>query len=267
MRILFIADIIGKPGREVVKNILPQIMEEENIQFVIANCENAAGGFGLTPKISREVFSIGVNVITMGNHVWARKEISEIIEEENILRPANFPSEVPGKGWAIIQASNGTKVGIINLMGRVYMSTLECPFRTADAIIEKISKQTKIIVVDMHAEITSEKVAMGWYLNGKVSAVIGTHTHVPTADERILPQGTAYITDIGMTGPLDSIIGIKKEIILKRYLTQMPIRFEVAKDDLVFAGAVVEIDEKTGKAKSIRRIVRPFEGIVEESEE
>ena len=267
MRILFIADIIGKPGREVVKNILPKIVEKENIQFVVANCENAAGGFGLTPKISREVFSIGVNVITMGNHVWARKEISEIIEEENILRPANFPSEVPGKGWAIIQASNGTKVGIINLMGRVYMSTLECPFRTADAIIEKISKQTKIIVVDMHAEITSEKVAMGWYLNGKVSAVIGTHTHVPTADERILPQGTAYITDIGMTGPLDSIIGIKKEIILKKYLTQMPIRFEIAKDDLVFAGAVVEIDEKTGKAKSIRRIAKPFEGIVEESEE
>jgi len=267
VRILFIADIIGKPGREVVKNILPKIVEKENIQFVVANCENAAGGFGLTPKISREVFSIGVNVITMGNHVWARKEISEIIEEENILRPANFPSEVPGKGWAIIQASNGTKVGIINLMGRVYMSTLECPFRTADAIIEKISKQTKIIVVDMHAEITSEKVAMGWYLNGKVSAVIGTHTHVPTADERILPQGTAYITDIGMTGPLDSIIGIKKEIILKKYLTQMPIRFEIAKDDLVFAGAVVEIDEKTGKAKSIRRIAKPFEGIVEESEE
>jgi hypothetical protein len=267
VRILFIADIIGKPGREVVKNILPGIIEEENIHFVIANCENAAGGFGLTPKISREVFSMGVNVITMGNHVWARKEISEIIAQENILRPANFPPQVPGKGWAIIQASNGTKVGVINLMGRVYMSTLECPFRTADAIIEKISEQAKIIVVDMHAEITSEKVAMGWYLNGKVSAVIGTHTHVPTADERILPQGTAYITDIGMTGPLDSVIGIKKEIILKRYLTQMPIRFEVAKDDLVFAGAVVEIDEKTGIAKSIRRIAKPFGGIVEESEE
>lgn len=267
MRILFIGDIVGKPGREVVKNILPRVITEENIQFVIANCENAAGGFGLTPKISREVFSIGVNVITMGNHVWARKEISEIIEEENILRPANFPSEVPGKGWAIIQASNGTKVGIINLMGRVYMSTLECPFRTADAIIEEISKQTKIIVVDMHAEITSEKVAMGWYLDGKVSAVIGTHTHVPTADERVLPQGTAYITDIGMTGPLDSVIGIKKEIILKKYLTQMPMRFEVANDDLVFAGAVMEIEEKTGKAKSIKRIAKPFEGRIEENKE
>ena len=267
MRIVFVADIIGKPGREVVRNILPRIIREENIQFVIANCENAAGGFGLTPKISRDVFSVGVDVITMGNHVWARKEISEIIEEENILRPANFPSEVPGKGWAIIQASNGIKVGVVNLMGRVFMSTLECPFRTSDGIIEEISKQTKIIIVDMHAEITSEKVAMGWYLDGKVSAVIGTHTHVPTADERILPQGTAYITDIGMTGPLDSIIGIKKEIILRKYLTQMPIRFEVAKDDLVFAGAVMEVEEKTGKAKSIRRIVKPFEGKVEESEE
>jgi len=267
VRILFIADVIGKPGRQVVKNILPRIIREENIQFVIANCENAAGGFGLTPKISGEVFSVGVDIITMGNHVWARKEISEIIEEENILRPANFPSEVPGKGWAIIQVSNGIKVGIINLMGRVYMSTLECPFRTADRIIQEISKQTKIIIVDMHAEITSEKVAMGWYLNGKVSAVIGTHTHVPTADERILPQGTAYITDVGMTGPLDSIIGIKKEIILKKYLTQMPIRFEVARDDLVFAGAVVEIDEKTGKAKSIRRIAKPFGGRVEENRE
>jgi metallophosphoesterase (TIGR00282 family) len=267
VRILFIADVIGKPGRQVVENVLPQIIEEENIQFVIANCENAAGGFGLTPKISREVFAVGVDVITMGNHVWARREISEIIGEKNILRPANFPPEVPGKGWAIIQASNGAKVGIINLMGRVYMSTLECPFRTADRIIEEISRETKIIVVDMHAEITSEKVAMGWYLDGKVSAVIGTHTHVPTADERILPQGTAYITDIGMTGPRDSIIGIKKEIILKKYLTQMPIRFEVARGDLVFAGAVVEIEEKTGKAKSIKRIAKPFEGQVEEDEE
>jgi hypothetical protein len=267
VRILFIADVIGKPGRQVVENVLPQIIEEENIQFVIANCENAAGGFGLTPKISREVFAVGVDVITMGNHVWARREISEIIEEKNILRPANFPPEVPGKGWAIIQASNGAKVGIINLMGRVYMSTLECPFRTADRIIEEISRETKIIVVDMHAEITSEKVAMGWYLDGKVSAVIGTHTHVPTADERILPQGTAYITDIGMTGPRDSIIGIKKEIILKKYLTQMPIRFEVARGDLVFAGAVVEIEEKTGKAESIKRIAKPFEGQVEEDEE
>jgi len=267
VRILFIGDIVGKPGREVVKNILPRVITEENIQFVVANCENAAGGFGLTPRISHEVFSVGVDVITMGNHVWARKEISEIIEEENILRPANFPPEVPGKGWTIIQAGNGIKIGIINLMGRVYMSTLECPFRTADAIIEEISKQTKIIVVDMHAEITSEKVAMGWYLDGKVSAVIGTHTHVPTADERVLPQGTAYITDIGMTGPLDSVIGIKKEIILKKYLTQMPMRFEVANDDLVFAGAVMEIEEKTGKAKSIKRIARPFEGRIEENKE
>lgn len=267
MKILLIADVIGKPGREVVKNLLPRIIEEENIQFVIANCENAAGGFGLTPNISREMFSLGVDVITMGNHVWARKEILEIIEKENILRPANFPAEVPGKGWVIIQASNGIKVGIINIMGRVYMSTLECPFRTADRIIEEISKETKIIIVDMHAEITSEKVAMGWYLDGKVSAVVGTHTHVPTADERILPQGTAYITDIGMTGPLDSIIGMKKEIILKKYLTQMPIRFEVATDDLVFAGAVLEVDEKTGKARSIRRIAKPFEGKVEKSGE
>lgn len=267
MKILFIADVIGKPGREVVKNILPRVITEEKIQFVIANCENAAGGFGLTPKIAREISAAGVDVITMGNHVWARREISEIIEEENILRPANFPPEVPGKGWTIMPADNGTKVGVVNLMGRVYMSTLECPFRTADAIIEEISEQTKIIVVDIHAEITSEKVAMGWYLDGKVSAVIGTHTHVPTADERVLPQGTAYITDIGMTGPLDSVIGIKKEIILKKYLTQMPIRFEVANDDLVFAGAVMEIEEKTGKAKSIRRIARPFAGRIEESKE
>ena len=267
MRILFIADIIGRPGREVVKNMLPEIVEEENVQFVIANCENAAGGFGVTPKISREVFSAGVDAITMGNHVWARREILEIIEEANILRPANFPPGVPGKGCTIIQAGNGVKVGIINLMGRVFMSTLECPFRTADGIIEEVSKQTKIIVVDMHAEITSEKVAMGWYLDGKVSAVIGTHTHVPTADERILPQGTAYITDVGMTGPLDSIIGIKKEIILKKYLTQMPLRFEVAKDDLVFAGAVVEIEEKTGKARNIKRISKAFEGEIEENGE
>lgn len=266
MKILFIADIVGKPGREVVKNILPRVRKEKDIQFVIANCENAAGGFGLTPRIYREILSAGVDIVTMGNHVWARREISEIIEEENILRPANFPPEVPGKGWAVIQAKDGVKVGVVNLMGRVFMSNLECPFRTADRIIGEISKNTKIIIVDMHAEITSEKVAMGWYLDGKVSAVIGTHTHIPTADERVLPQGTAYITDLGMTGPLDSVIGIKKEIILKKYLTQVPIRFEVATDDLVFAGAEIEIDEKTGKAKSIARIVERFEGSVEGEE-
>jgi len=266
VKILFIADIVGKPGREVVKNILPRVRKEKDIQFVIANCENAAGGFGLTPRIYREILSAGVDIVTMGNHVWARREISEIIEEENILRPANFPPEVPGKGWAVIQAKDGVKVGVVNLMGRVFMSNLECPFRTADRIIGEISKNTKIIIVDMHAEITSEKVAMGWYLDGKVSAVIGTHTHIPTADERVLPQGTAYITDLGMTGPLDSVIGIKKEIILKKYLTQVPIRFEVATDDLVFAGAEIEIDEKTGKAKSIARIVERFEGSVEGEE-
>ena len=255
MKVLFIGDIIGKPGRKVVKEKLPEFIEAEKVRIVIANGENSAGGFGITPKVCSELFNDGVNVITTGNHVWDRKEVYDIIDKYPIIRPANFPPSVPGRGYLVKDTKYGIKVGIINLQGRVYMANLDCPFRCSDKIIENIKKETPIIIVDFHAEITSEKIAMGWYLDGKVSAVIGTHTHVQTADERILPEGTAYITDVGMTGPRDSVIGVKKDIILKRYLTSMPIRFEVANEDLVLSGVMLDIDDKTGKALSIRRFV------------
>ncbi len=254
MRVLIIADIFGEVGREAVRILLPEIKAEEKIDMCIANGENAAGGFGITPKIADHLYSFGVNMITMGNHIWDRKEVLNIINEEKLIRPANYPPGVPGEGWRLITTNEGIKVGIINLCGRVYMSNIDCPFRAADKIIPELRKDTNIIIVDMHAEITSEKVALGWYLDGRVSAVIGTHTHVPTADERILPEGTAYITDIGVTGSLDSVIGIKKEIAIQRFLTQMPIRFEAAKGNIVLAGVIIDIDNLSGKATSIKRI-------------
>lgn len=258
MNVLFIGDIIGRPGREAVKGLLPVIVKEEKVNIVIANGENAAGGFGLTPSVAGEIFSLGVNVITLGNHAWKRKEILEVIDNNHIIRPANFPPGVPGKGY-IIMNSNEIKLAVINLMGRVYMADTDCPFRKSDEILEELrDEKIRNIIVDFHAEITSEKIAFGWYLDGKVSAVVGTHTHVQTADERVMPQGTAYITDAGMTGARDSVIGVKKEIILKKYLTQMPIRFEVAEGDPALSAVIIDIDESTGKARGIRRINRPF---------
>ncbi|MFN3966411.1 MAG: TIGR00282 family metallophosphoesterase [Endomicrobiia bacterium] len=255
MKIFFVGDIVGEPGREILKEKLPDFIKENRINFVIANAENAAGGKGLTDKVAEEIFSSGVNVITLGNHTFARKEIELIINDKRILRPANYPPEVPGNRYGIYYVEGFTSpVGVINFMGRVYMPLLDCPFRTSEEIIKEISKETKIIVVDFHAEITSEKLAFGWFLDGKVSAVIGTHTHVQTADERILPQGTAYITDCGMAGPKDGIIGMDKEIVLKRYLTAMPFRFVVSKGDNILNGCIIEIDEITGKATDIKRI-------------
>jgi hypothetical protein len=254
MKILFIGDIVGRPGRETVKKLLPVIKQRENIDFIIANGENSAGGAGLNATVAGELFSYGVNVLTLGNHTWKRKEVSEIIDNENVLRPANYPPNVPGKGYKIYDCK-GIKLAVVNLMGRVYMTNIDCPFRAADVIIEKLREEkVKLIIVDIHAEITSEKVSLGWYLDGKISALLGTHTHVQTADERILPQGTAYITDTGMTGSRDSVIGIKKEIIIKKYLTQLPFNFEVAEGDLCIAGVVVDIDEDTGRARSIKRV-------------
>lgn len=254
MRVLMIADIFGEPGRGAVKKLLPEIKKEEEIDLCIANGENAAGGFGLTPKTAEQIYSSGVDIITMGNHVWDRKEILDIINDERLVRPANYPPGVPGRGWTLIDLDKTTKVGVVNLSGRVYMANLDCPFRTADKILSELRKQTNIIIVDIHGEITSEKVALGWYLDGRVSAVIGTHTHVPTADERILPEGTAYITDVGITGSLDSVIGVKKEIIIQRFLSQMPVRFEEATSNIVLAGVVIDIDAESGKATSIKRI-------------
>jgi len=255
MNILFIGDIVGSPGREAVRELLPELQKEYKLDFVIANAENAAGGSGITPKIAQELFEAGVNVLTSGDHIWKKREIFEIIDkEERILRPLNFPAGVPGRGACLFKAKSGSKIGVVNVQGRVFMEALECPFKTAREAIEALSKETKIIIVDIHAEATSEKVALGWYLDGKASSVLGTHTHIQTADERILPGGCAYITDVGMTGPLDSVIGRRIEDVLERFITCVPTRFEVAKDNIQLQGVAVDIDENTGKARSILRI-------------
>jgi hypothetical protein len=255
MKILFIGDIIGRPGRQAVGKLLPGLLQEQRIDFVIANGENAAAGFGLTPAVLDYLFALGVDVVTSGNHLWDKKDIlARLRQEKRLLRPANYPPEVPGNSSAVCQDKQGRKVGVFNLLGRVFMPAVDCPFRTADQVIAELKKETDIIIVDMHAEATSEKIALGWYLDGRVSAVIGTHTHVMTADERILPQGTAYITDAGMTGGFDSVIGMEKEPIIEKFLTQLPAKFEVAEGDVRFNGVVLEVDDKSGKVQSIARI-------------
>ena len=257
MNILFIGDIVGAPGREAIKELVPGLKKEFKLNFVIANAENAAGGSGITPKVARELFDAGIDVLTSGDHVWKKREIFEIINEERrILRPVNFPQGVPGSGAEVFTAEDGLKVGVVCVQGRVFMEALECPFKTTRQAIEVLSKDTKIIIVDIHAEATSEKVALGWYLEDKVSAVLGTHTHIQTADEKILPQGCAYITDVGMTGPMDSVIGRRVEDVLERFITCVPTRFEVAEGNIQLQGAVLDIDELTGKARSIVRIQR-----------
>jgi metallophosphoesterase (TIGR00282 family) len=259
MRILFIGDIVGKPGRQAVEGILEKLISDYGIEFTIANGENAAGGMGITPPIAIDILDLGVDVLTSGNHIWAKKEIIPFLDEESrILRPANYPAQVPGRGAGIYQLSNGKKVGVLNLEGRVFMKNLDCPFRVGEKEIEILRQQTNIIIVDFHAEATSEKMAMGWFLNGKVSAILGTHTHVQTSDERILSEGTAYITDVGMTGPLASVIGIRKQVALERLLTQIPWKFDVATEEIELQGVVVEIDSKTGKSKDIKRIRVPL---------
>lgn len=257
MKILFIGDIVGSPGREAVKKLLPELKKEHSLDFVIANAENAAGGSGITPAVAQELFTLGINVLTSGDHIWKKREIFEIIsKEERILRPVNFPQDVPGRGEGLFKIKSGFKIGVVNVQGRVFMEALECPFRSIRQAQELLSKETKVIIVDVHAEATSEKVALGWYLDGLVSAVLGTHTHIQTADERILPQGSAYITDVGMTGPLDSVIGRRTEDVLQRFITSVPTRFEVAKENIQLQGVALDIDEETGKARSIIRIQR-----------
>ena len=257
MKILFIGDIVGSPGREAVKALLPGLKKEYDLKFVIANAENAAGGSGITRKVAEELFASGVDVLTSGDHIWKKREIFEFInQEERILRPVNFPDGAPGKGFDVFLAKDNLKVGVINVCGRVFMEALECPFRKTLSASESLHPEAKVIIVDMHAEATSEKIALGWYLDGKVSAVLGTHTHVQTADERILPGGCAYITDVGMTGPCDSVIGRRVEDVLERFITCIPTRFEVASENIWLQGVVVDIDENTGKARSIVRIQR-----------
>lgn len=260
MKILFIGDVVGSPGREAIKQLLPGLKQEYALDFVIANAENAAGGSGITSKVAKDLFDSGVNVLTSGDHIWKKSEIFEIItQEERILRPLNFPSGAPGSGATVFKTDKGKKVGVVNIQGRVFMEALESPFKTALAACEKLSQETKVIIVDIHAEATSEKVALGWYLDGKASAILGTHTHIQTADEKILPKGSAYITDAGMTGPYNSVIGRKIEDVLERFLTSVPVRFGVAEEDIQLHGVVMDIDESTGKANSIIRIQEKYE--------
>ena len=255
MKILFIGDIVGSPGRKIVHERLADILAQRQIDLCIANGENAASGFGITPRITQDLLASGVEVVTSGNHIWDRKDILDFFPHEpRLLRPANFPNGSPGSGLYTGQARNGTPYAVLNLQGRTFMTPLDDPFRGATRELAKIPPDVKVIVVDMHAEATSEKQAMGWYLDGKVSAVIGTHTHVPTADFRVLPAGTAYITDAGMTGPHDSVIGMDKQGVLQRFLDAMPARFVVAEDDVQMNTVLLDIDEATGRARSIDRL-------------
>jgi metallophosphoesterase (TIGR00282 family) len=250
LRILAIGDIIGKPGRTAVKEILPGLCYEHNIDFVIGNGENAAGGVGLTPGTAEELFDSGIDVITTGNHIWAQKEIIPYLDSEPpLLRPLNYPPTNPGRGYLLKK-----NVLIVNLVGRVFIGHFDCPFRAMDQLLAEFEHKSIPIIVDFHAEATSEKVAMGRYLDGRVSAVLGTHTHIGTIDARILPGGTAYITDIGMVGPVDSVIGDDPDSVINRFLTQMPTRLSVGKGKVNFDAILVEVDEKTGKAMGIKRI-------------
>lgn len=250
-----IGDIVGEPGRSILARRLHQMVDEHRIDLVVANGENAAGGFGITPKIAEDLFRLGIHVITTGNHVWDKKEILEyIIQEPRLLRPANYPETAPGSGSIVVDLHQGRRVAVLHLMGRIFMPALDCPFQVGRREVEHLQKQTRLIIVDMHGEATSEKRAMGLYLNGEVTAVLGTHTHVQTADETILSNGTAYITDVGMTGPYESVIGIKKEMAITKFLNQMPVRFEVAGGPSVISAVVVHADPTSGKALGIERL-------------
>ena len=259
MRVLFIGDIFGQPGRRKVKEALPKLVEEFSPDLVLANGENAAGGYGITPPLVEELLDTGIAVLTSGNHIWDKKEIFAYLREHadgRLLRPANYPGNAPGHGLYVGTTRTGLRYAVLNLQGRVFMPAIDCPFRTADALLATIPPEVKIRIVDMHAEATSEKQAMGWYLDGRVTAVLGTHTHITTADETVLPQGTAYVTDLGMTGPYDSVIGVDKQTIIQKFLDQIPARFDVAKGDVRLAAALIEADLETGHARSIQRIVR-----------
>jgi len=255
VKVLFIGDIVGKPGRRAVKVLLPGIVGDYGVDIIIANCENAAGGFGVTRKVVDELYSNEIDILTSGNHIWDKKEISEFIDDyETLLRPANYPAGTVGRGSVIVHNGSGISLGVLNLEGRVFMKPLDCPFRVAEREIDALKDKTDIIIVDMHAEATSEKEALGWFLDGRVSAVVGTHTHVQTADERVLPRGTAYITDAGMTGSFDSVLGIKKEVALERFLTLLPNRFDVAQGDIRLQGVLIDIDDTTGRGLSVKRL-------------
>ena len=260
MNLLFIGDIVGRPGRAAIRQRLPELISRYEIEFTIANAENAAGGLGITRSVAEDLLSSGVDVITTGNHVWRHRDFVEFAEaERRVVRPANFPPGTPGRGAEVYVTPHSGSVGVLNVVGRVFMEPLDCPFRAADRGIESLRGRTNLIVVDIHAEASSEKIALGWHLDGRVGAAVGTHTHVQTADERLLPNGTAYITDVGMTGPRDSVLGIRRAPVIQRFLTGMPTRFEVATGPVILSAVVVAIDAETGRARSIERVVELIE--------
>jgi 2',3'-cyclic-nucleotide 2'-phosphodiesterase len=260
MRVLILGDVVGRPARRAVRDLVPSLIEKEEIDLAVANAENSAGGMGVDIKSAKELLSAGVQVLTSGNHIWKKKEIYPFLDEqESLIRPANYPAGAPGKGWCVWQ-HNGLRALVINVQGRVFMPNhVEDPFRCVDEILKQQGSRSPVVIVDMHAEATSEKYAMGWYLDGRASIVFGTHTHVQTADERILPNGTAYITDLGMCGPFDSVIGMEKDSVIRGFITQLPRQFEVAQDNVVLQGVIVDIDEESGKARAIRRLRVPWE--------
>ena len=258
MKVLFIGDIVGSPGRRVVLDSLPALVAEHQAELVVANCENAAAGVGITPALADELLQAGIDVLTSGNHIFDRKEILPYFEQGaadgRLLRPANYPAATPGRGLYVGKTKAGTPYAVLNLQGRVFMPSIDCPFKTGDQLLETIRQEVKVRIVDVHGETTSEKQALGRYLDGRVSAVLGTHTHVPTADEQILAGGTAYITDVGMSGPYDSVIGNVLEDVLRRFLTGLPTRLEVAKGDVRLCGVVLDLDPATGRARRVQRI-------------
>jgi metallophosphoesterase (TIGR00282 family) len=255
MRLVFFGDVVGRPGRRGLATVLQKIRREGPCDFVVTNAENAAGGKGIDPGTAEELQDLGIDVITTGNHVWQNREIIPYLEENGrVLRPLNFSPGTPGHGWVLRKAKNGVPVGVVNLIGRVFMGPADCPFRAVEALLPEVKAQACVVLVDMHAEATSEKVGMGRFLDGRVSAVLGSHTHVQTADESVLAGGTAVLTDAGMCGPENSILGVRTDRVLERFLSQMPVRFEVASGPVIVQGAVVDVDERTGRATGIRRI-------------
>jgi metallophosphoesterase (TIGR00282 family) len=254
LKIAFLGDVVGKSGRRAAAYAIPRIRSGHGAELVIANAENSAGGFGIEKKGIDELLKAGVDFFTTGNHIWDKRQGIPLLDErDNIVRPANYPGDAPGRGSAVVPGTEG-RVGVINVQGRVFMPPIDCPFRTVDRLLEEMPESVRVVLVDMHAEATSEKIAMGWHLDGKVSVVLGTHTHVPTADERVLPNGTAYVTDVGMTGPYDGILGVRKEAVIARFYDMRPKRFEVAKDDLRCDYVVADIDEDTGRTRTFEHL-------------
>jgi metallophosphoesterase (TIGR00282 family) len=255
LKILFVGDVVGSPGRRIVKERLLGLVDRHQIDFTIVNVENAAGGFGITPEVMAELDGLPIDAYTSGNHIWDKKEGIPLLEAGRVLRPANYPAGNPGSGVHVGETAAGVPVAVVNLEGQVFMKALDSPFRTADRVLAELPRQVKVIVVDFHAEATSEKQALGFHLDGRVSAVLGTHTHVPTADERVLPKGTAFLCDVGMTGPYESIIGMNVEKVLHRFLMHTPSSFEVAKKDVRLAAVVLDVDETSGRARGIERLL------------